>query len=111
MPEDDKKCRYFSSVPGHAVARYGTGTTIGASRGPTGYVFNTDVVVAIPEAEFYRYMREYKRALLHKELVERTKEDFDSYRAKRNEARKKSAQTGSTPKPTVDPIPAKSKIA
>lgn len=85
---DEREYRYFSPSPGHAVARYGTTATIGATRGPHGYVINPDSVTAIPITETQRYAREYLKALERKELVERSKEEFDAYQAKRKVERK-----------------------
>lgn len=71
------KLKYFSSVKGHAVSRYGTREFIGATRGKDGHVWDTDAVTAIPEAEYYRYLREYTRAIKSKSLKKRTKADYD----------------------------------
>lgn len=77
MSEAQIKFRYFSPSEGHVVARFGTGSNIGASRGPNGFVVNPDMVVPIPVSEIQRYTKEYADALRNKELVERTQQDFD----------------------------------
>lgn len=77
MSEAQIKFRYFSPVDGHVVARFGTGSNIGASRGPNGFVINPDMVVPIPVSEIQRYTKEYSDALRNNELVERSQEDFE----------------------------------
>lgn len=61
--------RYFRSVPGAAVLRYGTRSYIGCVRTMTGFVW-TDEVIAIPALECRRFVREYRRALADKALIE-----------------------------------------
>jgi len=80
----DDGMKFFSSVIGRPVARWGTGTMIGARidaslpDGP-GIVYDVDAVVAIPLAEFKRHEREYRKAIACKELVERTRSQHDTY--------------------------------
>ncbi len=91
--------RFFSSVEGRLVSRYGSGggplapTLIGATRnaadlsprgseptdvgrGEGGVTWNTDQVVAITEAEAQKYSREYDRAVKDGALIERTEADY-----------------------------------
>ncbi len=77
--------RYFSPVEGHAVARFGTGSTIGASRSPSGFVINPDAVVPIPKDEVARYAKEYADAIRHGELLEKKQADYDAFKAKQAE--------------------------
>lgn len=83
--------RYFSSNPeGGVVSRFGTGsstrtnTLIGAYRDPKDprRIEYTDEVVAIPEAEFLRFRREYARAVRDKSLIERSADDYRAFLAK-----------------------------
>lgn len=96
---DQPKFRYFSPMPGCAVARYGTGAHIGATRTPTGFVIDPEAVVAIPESEVLMYSKEYVDAVRHSELRERKQEDFDAQQArvieqeKREAAERQAAQT------------------
>lgn len=73
----DPGYRYFSSVEGHVVGRFGSTSFIGVRRGPDGWVWVTDDVYRIPIIEINRYVREYKRALADGSLKEVTKADFD----------------------------------
>ncbi len=61
--------RYFQSVPGCAVQRYGTASHIGAIRTPTGFKWS-DEIVAVPTVECTRYIREYTQAVRAGELIE-----------------------------------------
>jgi hypothetical protein len=70
--------RYFSCVPGRTVARFGTREFIGARRTPDAMLFDPTKIVAIPVTECLRYHREYRNALRRKELIERTKADWDA---------------------------------
>lgn len=80
MPEQ-MKFRYFSPMPGCAVARYGTPVHIGATRTPTGFVINPDEIAAVPEREVNMYAKEYMDAVRNKELRERTEEEFNLQQA------------------------------
>jgi hypothetical protein len=44
-----------------------------------GHVWDESEVVAIPEIDTIRYFREYKRVVKEGSLIERTKEDYDSW--------------------------------
>lgn len=96
------KFRYFSPNEGRAVARFGTGSTIGATRGPAGYSINPDAVVPIPESEVAKYAKEYRDALRHGDLTERTEADYQAFeearrpRPKKEEAAPAQAEDGQT---------------
>jgi hypothetical protein len=45
------KFKYFRSVKGHVVHRYGTDTLIGVTRGKEGHKWNTEKIVANKEQE------------------------------------------------------------
>lgn len=78
---------YFKSVPGKLVTRFGTGTLIGAEIVPTKVEKNgrfpqtetevkwSDDPVAIPQAEYGRFRREYARCIRDGSLVEVKAED------------------------------------
>lgn len=71
---------FVSSVEGSLVARYGTGTFIGAERradDPRVVDFHTDLIVAIPHDEFRRFRREYLRALREGSLVARNVDEWN----------------------------------
>lgn len=85
MPEKKTPfARFFSSVEGHLVSRYGSGTSthsaalIGASRDPeTGAPsWDTAAVTAITEDEAKRFRREYDQAVQQGALVERSEDDY-----------------------------------
>ena len=89
--------RYFSSVEGHVVRRYGAyNQYIGVKLVPSGekevksllgpsaegsfdWKWDTDKVVRISEKEFVRYGREYNRAVESGALIEKKERDFNSY--------------------------------
>lgn len=90
--------RYFSSVEGHLVSRYGTATQtkgpqqIGAKRitppsdatwrqtdAPVGVVWDLEVIVAITAKEAQAFGREYDRAVNEGALRERTAEEYVAY--------------------------------
>jgi len=80
--------RYFSPVPGHAAARYGTGTFIGAHKTPTGFEWDEGAVVPIPILEIRANLKAYNGLLrkgprLGPSLVERTRADYEAYAATR----------------------------
>lgn len=81
------KMRYFSPKKGHAVTRYGTDSTIGATRTPNGYEINESAVVAIPDSEVRRYFKEYKSHLDSGSLTERKVEDYEAWQAARRKTR------------------------
>lgn len=96
--------RFFSSVEGKLVTRYGSGspavapTLIGATRnaddmaprmtpagtpeptdvgrGEGGVTWNTEAITAITASEAQRFQREYDRAVRDGALVERTEDEF-----------------------------------
>lgn len=84
--------RYFSPAKGRVVPRYGAGSFIGASRGPKGFTVNTEAVVAIPVTETNRFHKEYRKAVELKDLVERTKKDWEAWQEKRAAGRKPTKQ-------------------
>lgn len=70
--------RYFKSVEGHIVPRYGTQTYIGARIDKAeGWVWTEDVK-RIPTTEVTRYLREYNRALKDGAIVEVKRSDYDA---------------------------------
>jgi hypothetical protein len=71
------KFKYFRSVKGHVVHRYGTDTLIGVTRGKDGHKWNTERVVAIPEVEYFRHLKAYRRAVKSGALKESTKSAFE----------------------------------
>jgi hypothetical protein len=74
--------RYFRSVEGYVVPRYGTQSFIGVQRDrAVGWRWDTADVFAIPIADCKRYAREYRRALTTGALVEVTKADFERVNA------------------------------
>ena len=71
--------KFFRSVEGKVVPRYGTATFIGVLRdNKQGWVWDTATVVRVPEYEVTRYMREYRRALADGALVECSSADYDA---------------------------------
>jgi hypothetical protein len=71
--------RYFRSVEGKVVPRYGTATYIGAQRDQKmGWVWDTSAVVRIPEYEVERFAREYRRALAEGAIIECARADYDA---------------------------------
>jgi hypothetical protein len=92
--------RYFSSVRGHAVSRFGhPDLLIGAERDPKaegGLRWETDRVIEIPEAEFTQHEREYRAALRAGGLVERKPEDLAGQA--QAEARRAAAETSAKSK-------------
>ena len=74
---------YYSPNKGRVVARFGSSTFIGASRGPKGFRVDPNAVVAIPANEARIHLVSYRNAIRHKDLVERTKGHYDAYQAAR----------------------------
>jgi hypothetical protein len=68
--------RYFSSVEGRAVQRFGSKGFVGAKRTIDGHEWDVNCIVAISLGELARYGREYGRALAEGSLVERTAKEF-----------------------------------
>jgi len=91
---------YVSAIEGHLVTRFPSlaqpvAQYIGATRQGKKIVWSPDQVVAIPDQEWRKYRREYRRAVADGSLKMRTKEDFDAWQAKRkaaDEADQKKAQ-------------------
>ena len=79
MTESKTEYRYFSSVKGHAVPRWGSEGFIGLKRTPNGWKWDERRVVRIPILEADRYHREYADAIKTGSLLERTEKDFDDY--------------------------------
>ena len=92
---------YVSAVEGHHVTRYGTGTAIGTAHdldAPGNLRWDTEKIVAIPEAEYAAYRREYDGHLAAKELRKRTAEEYAA-------AQQAPAPTPAEPEP-AEPEPA-----
>ena len=86
--------RYFKSVEGMIVPRYGTSTFIGAKRDKTvGWIWDTTRVVRIPESETVRYMKEYRRALADGAMVECSRTDYDAQNAEVHEVHEDVTET------------------
>lgn len=66
----DLKLRYFKSVKGHVVPRYGTDTMIGVVRFGNRWEWDLDKITAIPEDEIKRSGKAYRRALRDGSIVE-----------------------------------------
>lgn len=83
--------RFFSSVQGRAFMRRGKGVYIGCKQKPkaTGFVWDTDVVVAIPQSEVDLNLRDYNAAVRRGDLVKRTKAEFDKFRANQDAEQKR----------------------
>lgn len=88
-PSDDFAL-FVSSVDSKLVSRYGTPHYIGAERVGGKLEFDNNRVVALRRGELDRYRREYRGHLRRKELVERTRADFDAMHA----------ASGAAPEPT-----------
>ncbi len=80
------KMHYFRSVKGHAARRCGTETFIGCVRGPKGFTWNTDVVVAIPDLEMMPYRKDYASYVRHGDLMRATEADYKAWLDKRKAA-------------------------
>lgn len=71
--------RYFRSVEGKVVPRYGTATYIGVQRDQKqGWIWDTSAIILVPEYETTRYLKEYRRALADGALVECSRADFEA---------------------------------
>lgn len=71
--------RYFRSIEGMVVPRYGTATFIGVQRDQKqGWIWDTNAIIRVPEYETTRYGKEYRRALADGALVECSKAEFDA---------------------------------
>lgn len=98
-----EKMHYFKSVEGHACRRYGSETFIGCTRGPKGYSWNTNVVVAIPETEMKPYRKDYTSCVRLGDLLRVDAAAYDEWLSKRKAASEaaasefKAAQTKDDP--------------
>jgi hypothetical protein len=79
---DSPQPLFVSSVEGHHVTRYGTGTLIGAEvdlQHPGNLRFDTAKVVMIPAAEYAAHKREYDHLLETGSLERRTPGEYRLY--------------------------------
>ncbi len=77
---------YFKGVQGRACPRYGTEAFIGCRRGPKGYIWNVDAVVAIPDIEIAPNRKAYASHVRLGDLLVATKEDYDHWLEQRKQA-------------------------
>lgn len=84
-----EKMHYFKAVEGHACRRFGSEAFIGCARGPKGFTWNMDVVVAITDIELAPYRKDYNSYLRHGDLKRANKADYDKWLAKRKTAGEK----------------------
>lgn len=80
MPE---KMHYLKAVKDRACPRYGTEAFIGCRRGPKGFVWNLDAVVAITEREYAPHRKAYAMHLRHGDIEKSSKSEYDAWLAKR----------------------------
>lgn len=77
--------RFFRSVEGRAVARFGSGSRtracelIGAVRDGTSIVWDTERVTPLPADYCRRYVRELSRAVQRGDLIEVSREAYERY--------------------------------
>ncbi len=102
MNKTKSEFRYFSSVQGRVVPRYGTDTFIGVKRTSSGWGWDEERVVAIPAAECSRFGREYQNAVRLRALKVRTREDYDAYLKKVAEQEKERAQAAEAAKKAAE---------
>jgi len=100
--------KYFSAEPGRAVARFGTGSHIGATKTPKGFVINSELVARVPETEVLKFSKEYRQAVVNGDLRERTKEDYDAQQKAREEAEESEASAAEPKPPEAEPTPPES---
>ena len=81
-----EKIHYFRPVKGKVCRRFGSEAFIGASRSPTGYIINTDAVVAITDIELAPYRKDYASYIRHGDLVKATKSEYTTWQNKRKKA-------------------------
>lgn len=74
-----EKMHYFKAVQGRACPRYGSDTFIGCRRGPKGYVWNLDAVVAITDRELAPNRKAYSSHVRLGDLARATKTDYDKF--------------------------------
>jgi hypothetical protein len=103
--------RYVSSVEGRLVSRWdANGSSFGArvataaerAEGAEAIVWDTECVVPLTAAFCARYDRELRNALKHRDLVERTREDWLAW-LQLEEARE--AERFPPPAPAPEPAP------
>jgi hypothetical protein len=70
MTKETIKFRYFKSVEGKVVQRYGTERFIGCKYIDGDWKWKTDRVVSIPETECNQYKMEYDRAIKERSILE-----------------------------------------
>jgi hypothetical protein len=86
----DDGTRYYATVKGRPVARFGAGSSalLGAridSSVEGNIAYDEGAVVAIPPLEHARFAREYGKAVRNGELREATRADHDAYLAKQKQ--------------------------
>ncbi len=81
-----EKMHYFRAVEGHAARRMGSEAFIGCARGPKGYTWNVDVVVAITDTEMMPYRKDYSSYVRHGDLLRATEEEYKAWLAQRTAA-------------------------
>ena len=84
--------QYFSSVKGRAFQRRGTSTYIGCKFvKDSGFVWDTEAVVAISDAEVRLHLKDYNNAVRRGSLKKCTAKDFDKHVDKQKAAAEKIA--------------------
>ena len=84
MADQPKFTRFFQSVEGRAVARFGSGSPgracelIGAVRDGNSIVWDTSKIVPLTEQYCQRYVRELNKAVRCGDLVETTKAAYEA---------------------------------
>lgn len=85
VKQQDETLYVSAGKTGGVVSRFGLQSVfIGAKRdkdSPNRIVFDHEEVVAIPPVEAQKYSREYRKAIASKDLVVRSKEDFEKWSA------------------------------
>jgi hypothetical protein len=93
--------RYYSAKADHLVARYGTGSHIGAvigvvqdgpDKGETKVEYDTQTIVAIPDKEFAAYAREYLTHERDGSLTVRTEVEYNAQKKAVADAEKAQAE-------------------
>lgn len=82
--------RYFTIRKGALVTRFGTGTYLGATvavvKGATAIDWTEGEVVALPDVEVGKYLREYNQLLLEGSIVESTEDAYKAFHVEREKA-------------------------
>lgn len=78
--------KYYSSVYGRVVPRFGTSSYIGAVMGKDGFEWDEVKIVAIPMTEFARYRKEYTKNVKNGSIMERTLKDREDWISESNRA-------------------------